>query len=186
MRRLVWLLVAAVSLCAGPACIKAPDVVIVDKKTALEEQSAGSFKGLEEELEQAGQAPRPTPLTGAQLVEAGIAPPTATVEVDDAAGLPDALRADALLIQRCIGEGKDGLLALTADRCTGTIDVPQVTRLIERVNRNRRQLWQWLAGREPKRPLDEVRTKWREVHLSGAVCGAAVQKDDGSWEVKRC
>ncbi len=184
MTRFLWLILVVMIL--GGACIKAPDVVIVDKKTALEQQSSGSFRGLEEELAQAGLQPRPTPLTGAQLVEAGVTPPTAVGDPDDAAGLPDALRADTLLIQRCVGEGQDGLLALTLERCTGTIDVPQVTRLIERVNRNRRQLWQWLANREPKRPVDEVAKKWRAVHLAGAVCGAEIQKDDGSWEVKRC
>lgn len=163
-------------------CIKAPDVVIVDKRTALEQQASGSFRGLEEDLEQAALGPRPEPLTAAQLQEAGVTRPE---DVDDAEGLPDGLRVDTLLVQRCAGEAGEGMVVLTVDRCTGTIDVPQVNRLLERVNRNRRQLWQWLAERGGNTP-DRARAAWREVHLRGLVCGGQLQKQDGSWEVKRC
>lgn len=163
-------------------CIRAPDVVIVDRKTALEQQAAGSFRGLEEELEQAGLLPRATPLTAAQLEAAGVRKEDA---VEDAEGLPDGVRVDTLLVQRCVGEALDGTLVLTIDRCTGTIDVPQTNRLIERVNRNRRQVWQWMAGKASGRPA-QVQASWREVHVSGAICGAQVQKADGTWEVKKC
>jgi hypothetical protein len=61
-----------------------------------------------------------------------------------------------------------------------------VTRLVERVNRDRRQLWQWLADREKKRSPAEIQKAWREVHVSGVICGGQLQKDDGTWEVKRC
>jgi hypothetical protein len=167
-------------------CVKAPDVIIVDRKTALEQQASGSFRGLEEELEQAGLSPRPAPLTGAQLAAAGVARGSPVDEAGDASGLPDGVRADTLLVQRCIGEGADGLLVLTVERCTGTIDVPQVQRLIERVNRQRRQLWAWLGKREPRKRAEEIVAAWREVHLAGVVCGGQVQKPDGTWEVKRC
>ncbi len=164
-------------------CVKAPDVVIVDRRTALEQQAQGSFRGLEEELEQSGLLPRPAPLTAAQLASAGVS--RTAEESEDADGLPDSLRADTLLVQRCVGEGSDGLLVLTVGTCTGAMDVPQVTRMIERVNRNRRQLWQWMATRERRSPA-EVQSAWREVHLGGVICGGQVQKADGSWEIKRC
>lgn len=183
MRDLVAVALAvALGVTAG-GCIRA-DVVIVDKKTALEEQAAGSFRGLEEEIEQAGLLPRPTPVTGAQLAAAGV-----TGASDDAAaqGLPDALRADTLLVQRCIGEANDGTLVLTADRCTGAIDVPDVNRLLERLNRSRRQLWDWMAARAPRRSPDEIRATWREVHISGLICGGQIERDGGGgWEVKKC
>ena len=167
-------------------CVKAPDVVIVDRKTALEQQASGSFRGLEEDLEQAGLSPRPAPFTGAQLEAAGVRQGTPIDEPGDAVGLPDGLRADTLLVQRCLGEASDGTLVLTVDRCTGTIDVPQVNRLIERVNRSRRQLWTWMGKREPRKTAAEIQATWREVHLTGVICGGQVQRSDGTWEVKRC
>jgi hypothetical protein len=171
------------AIVAGAGCVSA-NVVIVDKKTALEEQAAGSFRGLEEEAEQAGVLPRPTPVTAAQLSAAGV-----TVVPDDTAaqGLPDALRADTLLVQRCIGEAGDGTLVLTADRCTGAIDVPDVNRLLERLNRARRQLWDWMAARAPRRSPDEIRKTWRDVHLSGLICGGQIEREGGGgWETKKC
>ena len=176
-----WLCGLLAVACAG--CVTA-NVVIVDKKTALEEQAAGSFRGLEEEIEQAGLLPRPTPVTAAQLAASGVA-----VVPDDAAaqGLPDALRADTLLVKRCIGEAVDGTLVLTSDRCTGAIDVPDVNRLLERLNRSRRQLWDWMAARAPRRAPDEIRRTWREVHVAGLICGGQIERDGGGgWEVKTC
>jgi hypothetical protein len=175
--------IALAALAAG--CIRAPAVVIVDRKTALEQQASGSFRGLEEELEQAGLAPRPAPLTAAQLGAAGIRREglEATDQDDDG---NDAGRTDTLLLKRCLGEALDGALVLTLDPCTGTVDVPQVGRLIERVNRERRQLWRWLAGQAPGKTDDEVRAAWREIHLAGLVCGGQLQVAGGAWEVKRC
>ena len=165
-------------------CIRAPDVIIVDKKTALEQQAAGSFRGLEEELEQAGLLPRPTPVTAAQLAEAGVL--RAGAPSDDADGLPDSLRSDALLVKRCVGESLDGTLVLTTATCTGAMDVPQTNRLIERVNRNRRQLWQWMAEKTHKGDAESARLAWRQVHLNGLVCGGQFLNGVGAWEIKRC
>jgi hypothetical protein len=175
-----WLMLLVT--CVG--CVKAPDVIITDRRTALEQQAQGSFRGLEEELEQAGLIPRPAPLTAAQLAEAGVTRGAETAEEAD--GLPDSLRADTLLVQRCVGEASDGTLVLTVQTCTGAMDVPQVTRMVERVNRNRRQLWTWLGERDKRRAPGEVLATWREVHLAGVICGGQVQKSDGTWEVKRC
>ena len=167
-------------------CIKAPDVVIVDRHTSLEQQAAGSFRGLEEELEQAALQPAPEPLTGAQLTAAGVGRTPGAEEADSDEGLPDSLRADALLVQRCVGEANDGTLELTIDNCTGTIDVSSVNRLVERVNRNRRQLWQWMIEKSPGKTEAQAATAWREVHMTGLVCGGQRQNAAGAWEVKRC
>lgn len=187
-------LVPAALALAG--CISAPAVVIVDRRTALEQQASGSFRGLEEELEQAGLAPRPAPLTPAQLGASGVRRGGLEADSDDESS--DAVRSDALLIKRCLGEALDGTLVLTLDPCTGTLDVPSVDRLVERVNRNRRQLWRWLAaqtrgqgrdkGRDRGRETsdDEVRAAWRKVHLAGLVCGGAYQVTGGAWEIKKC
>ena len=183
----------ALATLALAGCITAPAVVIVDRRTALEQQASGSFRGLEEELEQAGLAPRPAPLTPAQLGASGVRREgLEATDSDDETG--DAVRTDALLIKRCLGEALDGTLVLTPDPCTGTLDVPSVDRLVERVNRNRRQLWRWLAaqtrgqGRDQRREKtdDEVRAAWRKIHLAGLVCGGAYQVTGGGWEIKKC
>src|SRR5262245_59526793 len=88
-------LAALAGLAAG--CVSAPAVGIVDRKTALEQQASGSFRGLEEELEQAGLAPRPAPLTAAQLGAAGVRRQGLEVADLEDAGT-DAVRTDALLI----------------------------------------------------------------------------------------
>jgi hypothetical protein len=177
------LLCGALTALAG-GCVSAPAVVIVDRKSFVEQQASGSFRGLEEDLEQAGLAPRPVPLTAAQIGAAGIR--REGLEDTDQADGSDAVRTDGLLIKRCLGEALDGTLVLTLDPCTGTLDVPQVGRLIERVNRERRQLWRWLAGQAPGKTAEEVRAAWRETHLVGLVCGGQVQVTGGTWEVKRC
>ena len=191
----------ALTALALTGCITAPAVVIVDRRTALEQQASGSFRGLEEELEQAGLAPRPAPLTPAQLGASGVRREgLEATDSDDETS--DAVRTDALLIKRCLGEALDGTLVLTLDPCTGTLDVPSVDRLVERVNRNRRQLWRWLVaqtrgqGRDQARDRgrgqarektdDEVRAAWRQIHLAGLVCGGAYQVAGGAWEIKKC
>lgn len=180
-------LLLLLSLAAG--CVRAPAVVIVDRKTALEQQASGSFRGLEEELEQAGAQPRAVPLTGAQLAAAGVEGDRSGLaeEVADK-GLAgsDAVRTDALLVQRCIGEAADGTLALTIEQCTGTIDVPLANQMIERVNRERRQMWRWIGERAPGKNPEEVRAAWRTTHLEGLVCGGQLQLATGAWEIKRC
>lgn len=173
------------ALAAG--CVRAPSVVIVDRKTALEQQASGSFQGLEEELEQAGAQPRPTPLTSPQLAGAGVDHAIVEDEGDaQGGGGSDATLTDALLVQRCIGEALDATLVLTIEQCTGTIDVPLVNRMIERVNRERRQLWRWIGERAAGKTPEQVRASWRETHVVGLICGGQLQAAGGAWEIKRC
>src|SRR5579884_3865016 len=116
---------------AHAACFKAPEIVMVDRATALEQQASGSFDGLEQQLDRAAIEPRPVPLTPDQLEALGIRP---TPLVDESE-LTDADRVDGLLAQHCIGEGHEGLIVDTRDACKGAADVNETQTLLERVNR---------------------------------------------------
>jgi hypothetical protein len=168
------------SLLAG--CIKAPEIVLVDRATALEQQAAGSFHELEHQLARAAIQPQPAPLTPEQLEELGIPPPNFTDKTDRT----DADRVDELLKQRCIGEAKDGLVADTADDCKGSADHAEALALVERTNAARQQLWRWMKERRPGTTLDQVRQSWRALHVEGVSCGGWIQRDDGKWEAKKC
>lgn len=176
----------AVALLGG--CIKAPDVVLVDRHTQLEEQAAGRLPAQEAALAQAGVSAGPAPLTSGQLAKSG----WHSDEGHDAiAALYDGYKDDAtvldqLLVRRCIGEGADATLVATPDRCTGAVDVADVGRRLERANRTRRQVWMYIQGLRPGASLDQVRTAWRAEQKKAVVCGASWQRDDGAWEVKAC
>ncbi|HZS40290.1 MAG TPA: DUF1318 domain-containing protein [Polyangia bacterium] len=173
---------ALAAAAAGGGCIKAPDIVLVDRATALEQQAAGSYASLEAELTSAGMAPRPTPFARGQLEAAGIKPPT----LADEAELGDADRVDALLKQRCIGEALDGTLVDTHDVCGVADDLETNIALVDRSNRDRGQIWKFLQTQRPKASPDDVRRVWRETHLKSVVCGGWVERVAGEWEAKKC
>jgi hypothetical protein len=174
MRRLVLL-----CLLAG-GCIKAPSIVVLDRATTLEREAAGEFPKLELQLLRAGTKPQPAALTREQLEEAGYARPI-VAEVDRS----DAERIDELLKISCIGEASNGALVDTRERCT-VKEVPRVGMLLEKANRDRMQLWEWLRTKRPTHTLNDVRRAWHEAHLRAVVCGGQVQRDDGGWESKKC
>jgi hypothetical protein len=166
-------------------CFKAPEIVLVDRATALEQQAAGSYAEIERKLARAAMAPRPAPLTPEQLETLGIAPPSLVDDTERS----DADRLDALIAQHCVGEAKDGTLADTHDACKGAADRAQSIALIERTNAARQQLWRWMKERAPElkgRSLDEVRRAWQKTHAQGVVCGGWIQRDDGGWQEKTC
>jgi len=179
---------AALALAALGGCIKAPDVVLVDRHTQLEEQAAGRLPTQQAALAQSGVAPGPAPFTSGQLAQSG----WHSVSGHDAiaalyAGYQDdAAVLDQLLLRRCIGEGREATLLATPDRCTGAVDVADMSRRLERANRNRRQVWLYIQAQRPGTTLDEVRAAWRVEQQRAVVCGAPWQRDDGSWEVKAC
>jgi Protein of unknown function (DUF1318) len=164
------------------ACIHAPDIVLVDRATALEQQAAGSYERLEAELTSAAMQPRPAPLSPDQLEAAGHRPAPLVEEAEPT----DAERIDGLLKQRCIGEALDGSLVDTHDRCPQTEDLPALLALVDRQNRERSQLWRAIAADRPQASSDDVRRAWRVVHLKHVVCGGQVQNDAGKWEAKKC
>jgi len=166
--------------CSG--CIKAPEIVLVDRATALEQQAGGSYAELQQKLERNATTPRPTPFTPEQLETLGLRP----APMADETNLSDGDRVDLLLKQRCVGESKHGELVETPADCIGAADRELVATLVERVNLARNQLWRWMHVRRPAASQDELRKSWRDAHLKGVVCDGWVQKDDGSWEAKKC
>ncbi len=99
-------------------CVKAPEIVVVDRATALEQQAAGSFADVEQDLARRAVKPGAEALTPDQLQALGIMP----AAIVDHTEQTEADRVDALLRQHCLGEGKHGLLVDTHDDCIGASD----------------------------------------------------------------
>ncbi len=178
------LITAVIIACSG--CFKPPDVVIVDKRTALEEQALGRHPKLREQLQQSGLSPRPAAFTRQQLATSGWRPgrdhdAIAALHAD---AITDAERIDQLLVRKCIGEAKDGLLVDTRSHCTGGIDASEVSHLIERQNRNRRQLWKYMAQTR-RVQAGAARKAWRKQHLVELVCDGHLEDRTG-WSTKKC
>ncbi len=163
-------------------CVKAPEIVVVDRATALEQQAAGSFADVERDLARRAVQPGAEALTPDQLQTLGIMP----APIVDHTEQTEADRVDALLRQRCLGEGKHGLLVDTHDDCIGASDRVVAIALVDRTNRARLQLWRWLAAQRPELSVDAVREKWREAHLRGLVCRGWLQAADDTWAAKKC
>ncbi|MDC0707143.1 DUF1318 domain-containing protein [Stigmatella sp. ncwal1] len=179
MKHCGLLLLAAL---AAPGCIRAPEIVMVDRATALEEQASGSFQDVERRLARSGMSPAPVPLTPNQLEELGLQP-TPLVEN---MGKTQADRVDELLRRHCVGEGRDGLLVDTRRSCqAGRLSADDVS-LVERVNRARLQLWHWMQTVRPGAPEESLRQRWRQLHAEGVVCGGWVESEDGTWGEKKC
>ncbi|WP_164018552.1 DUF1318 domain-containing protein [Pyxidicoccus trucidator] len=167
---------------ASSGCLSAPEIVMVDRATALEEQASGSFKDVELRLARAGMRPTPVPFTPNQLEEMG-SPPTPLVEN---LGKTQADRVDELLRRHCVGEGRDGLLVDTRRSCqAGRLTADDVA-LVARVNRSRLQLWQWMRTVRPSVSEEALRRSWQQVHAEGVVCGGWVESADGTWGEKKC
>jgi hypothetical protein len=164
------------------ACFKAPEIVMVDRATALEQQASGSFDDIELELDRAAIEARPVPLTPDQLQALGIRP----APLVDESELTEADRLDGLLTQHCVGEGKDGLIVDTHDACKGGADPEQVNTLVERVNGARRQLWRWMHERRTDVSEPDLRRQWQQAHARSVVCGGWVEGSDGKWQAKSC
>jgi hypothetical protein len=163
-------------------CFTPPEIVMVDRATALELQASGSFDELERKLDRAGIEPQPVPLTPEQLEALGIRP----APLVDESELTDADRVDGLLAQHCLGEGKDGLLADTHEACLGAADADEITTLLERVNRARQQLWHWMHEQRSDVSQVELQRAWRENHLRNVVCGGWIEQGNGTWQGKSC
>jgi hypothetical protein len=179
-RVLALVVVAALPGLAG--CFKPPEIVMVDRATALEQQASGSFDDLERNLDRAALEPRPVPLTPEQLEALGIRPAPLVDESD----LTDADRLDGLLAQHCVGEGKDGLIVDTRDTCKGAADAEEVQTLVERVNRARRQLWRWMHEQRADISEAELQRAWRDNHVRNVICGGWIEGSDGKWQGKSC
>lgn len=180
------LVAAALFASLATGCVASPTVVIVDKKTALEEQAAGSWKGLSSELDHAGISAQPVPYTRGELEAAGVPVGKGDEELAGEEATSDPEVIDQLLLRRCVGEKLDGSLDDTPATCTAPIEASRQSRLLERENRRRWQLWRFLAGGKSGKPITDVRTAWRKAHLGEVICGGQVEREGGGWEVKRC
>jgi hypothetical protein len=170
-------------LFVGPTgCFKPPEIVMVDRATALEQQASGSFDELELKLDRAAIEPRPVPLTPDQLQALGIR----AAPLVDESELTDADRLDGLLVQHCVGEGKDGLVVDTRDSCRGGADPEEVQALLERINGARRQLWRWMHDQRTDVPEADLRHAWRDNHVRNVVCGGWLEDGNGKWQPKTC
>lgn len=178
MKRALLLVVAL----GATACINPPEIVMVDRATALEQQAGGSFDSLEKRLERNAVAARPVPFTPDELEALGMAPPP----IVDRTEMTDADRVDDWLQRHCVGEGKEGLLVDTMHECHGAADHDEVVKLVDRVNRARVQLWRWMHEERPDVPIEALRKRWREAHARGVVCGGWTQDESGKWDAKGC
>lgn len=175
-------LTGTVALIAFVGCVKPPEIVMVDRATALEQEASGSFAELERKLDRAAIEPSPVPLTPDQLEALGIH----TAPLADEGDLTDADKLDALLVQHCLGEGKDGLIVDTRDACKGAADAQELQILLERVNRARNQLWRWMHAQRKDVPVADLQHAWRQSHERNVVCGAWIEGSDGTWQAKSC
>ena len=175
-------LLPSACLLATLACVSAPEIVVTDRATALEQQASGSFDQLERKLTRTGIVPRPVPLTPEELQALGIQ----TTLIEGEHGSTDADRMDGLLQRHCIGEGREGLLVDTYKDCKGASDRATRVALVDRVNRARVQLWRWMGTERKDLSADEIRRTWQVIHLKWVVCGAWLQRADGAWEEKKC
>jgi len=166
-------------------CIKAPAIAVVDNRTALEIQAAGEYPELEFQSANATLRPGPTPVSGQDLVsKAGLAAAGADLDLFEVSET-DAQLIDAMLVRGCLGEGEDGLLKYTPDRCDQTVEVSELLQAAGRNNLHRRQIWEYLATKTTNRSTVEVRDAWRSVHLEQVRCGAWIE-EDGVWTQKTC
>ena len=182
-----WLLPVVLGMAWG--CVKAPDVVLTDQRTALEQQAAGEYRALENDLHQEGISPKGEDITREALEARN--PDMARSTLGEVVQLYSAVQTDAewldeLLVAGCVGEARTGLLQQLPDRCKENVDTGQLTRVVERSNLHRRQLWRLIRERDPGASEEKVQKAWRANHLEQVVCGATVQKDDDSWEKKEC
>lgn len=167
---------------AASGCISAPEIVMVDRATALEEQASGSFQDVEQRLARAGMNPTPVPLTPNQLEDLGSAPTPLVENLSKT----QADRVDELLRRHCVGEGRDGLLVDTRRQCqAGRLSADDVA-LMARVNRSRLHLWKWMRTVRPGVSEEALRKSWQQVHAEGVVCGGWVEAADGTWGEKKC
>lgn len=164
------------------ACIRAPEIVMTDRGTALEQQAGGSYQDIEKELNEKSIEARPVPLTPKQFEELGIKP----LPLKDATEATDADKVDALLQQHCIGEGHEGLLVDTHEACIGASDRQEAIALIGRVNQARIQLWRWMHDQKKELKETELQKNWHALHAKGVVCGGWLEDDTGKWDSKKC
>jgi len=185
----ILMLTAWLMLSLLMACVKAPNTLyMVDEKTALEQQATGSFASLESELSGALLNPAPERLVASQIGQGqrSEAAELASLSSIYSIELTEQERLNLLLVRSCVGEGLDGLLTQTPSTCRGAVEVGDVVNLVQRVNRNRKQLFAWLLAQQPGLDEKALVQRWRQAHLKAVVCGGQIQLESGQWGQKAC
>jgi uncharacterized protein YdbL (DUF1318 family) len=186
VKRSVTLIGVAVGL---SGCITAPDIVVRDRATALEEQAGGRYRDLSQALRAKVLRPEPHPLTSEQIQAASPGDNNATFgEIVRWAefGQDHHALIERWLMAGCVAEGADGLLRSTPGECTLAVDDAGLSQAVSEENRNRRQLWRALAAAQDGSSEDEVARQWRQKQVELAPCGAWVEVEQGKFEPKRC
>jgi hypothetical protein len=177
------LVVAAAAFAAS--CIKTPPIAVVDNRTALEIQAAGEYPVLEFEGADAALEPGPSPASAKEMVsKSGLAAVGQDLEVF-VVSESQARFIDSMLLLACLGEGQDGLLKYTPDRCEDDVEVSELLRAASRNNLHRRQVWEYLASKRADASVEAARRAWRAVHLEQVRCGTWIEQD-GKWTQKLC
>ena len=178
-----WTGLCLVALFAG--CIKAPPIAVVDNRTALEIQAAGEFPVLEFEGVDAALEPGPSPASAKEIVsKSGLAAAGQDLDLF-AVTESQAHFIDTMLLLGCLGEGQDGLLKYTPDRCNDDVEVSELLRAASRSNLHRRQVWEYLASRRADGSIESARSAWRAIHLEQVRCGTWVEQNE-KWTQKVC
>jgi hypothetical protein len=179
-----WVL-ALVGAFSVHGCIKAPPIAVVDNRTALEIQAAGEYPVLEFETTDAALEPGPTPASAKEIAsKSGLAAAGQDLDVFIVSE-SQALFIDSMLILGCLGEGENGLLEYTPNRCSEDVEVSELLRAASRNNLHRRQIWQYLASKRENGSIQAATKAWRSVHLEQVRCGTWIEQD-GTWTQKAC
>ena len=170
-------------------CISAPDVVLVEEKTALEKQAAGELRSAERSLQDTVLTGRPDPYTRSQMEGRGSDLQESSLgEIVQlyTAAKGDGEKLDGYLLIRCVGEAENGLVVVTSDACQEDVDPNEIAGIVERTNRARRQIWgDGMKRLRPESSEAELRKAWRKRHLQAVICGAWIEMD-GQWQERRC
>lgn len=167
------------------SCIKTAPIAVVDNRTALEIQAAGEYPVLEFEGANAALEPGPSPVSAKEMLsKSGLAAAGQDLDLF-AVSETQALFIDSMLLFGCLGEGEDGLLQYTPDRCDGDVEVSELLRAASRNNLHRRQVWEYLASKRADTSIEAAKAAWREVHLEHVRCGTWIEQG-GKWTQKAC
>ncbi len=187
MMRSAALVLLACTLGCGGRLVDV-NVLVVGEQTALEKQVLGSYRGLGTDLaayssvrgvEPDGTLRMPPPATESEAA-AMRAMQSRAYNRDDV---------ESLLAAGAMGEGNDGLLVLRRNPpvAVGTISPPEIERIVEEENIDRRVLLERLRLTVPGlRPDQHGEVAWIFARLNrdAAPVGSPIQERDGTWRTK--
>lgn len=165
----LWVIGVTAVAATGAGCITVRPV-LVDRKTALENDILGGFERLNRDLPllQASDPPQQLDPARRQVLQALLDQQLAAPEIAH------------LKEQQAVGEGRDGLLALR----TQPVE-PETRRAVERENRRRATICRGLVATTPELKdgdLPAVRRFFQRKYASECQPGDPIQDDSGEWK----